>query len=271
VVVVLTDAVVRDLAAFGPFFAVQTHTPDSIPREPWHAMNELVKDRDVLMDRVATVRAWLATAGRQEPDAVELRVAASVTHLGLVARLVSPVLAVAVTSGDLLEIDLGSTHWQRTLGGAFPLSVSLDLSMPLDADTNAGGRDANPEPTLERLACLLARRVLDSPIRDLVEATMPLSVSPRTLWGNVASAVNGAASMIATCQPAWTDRSRVITSLLLDQPPLHNTSLTPAGQSFRRRSCCLIYRAAPKTAAAVCGDCVLSRDPPPVTTTPPPP
>ncbi|MGH3983503.1 MAG: (2Fe-2S)-binding protein [Pseudonocardiaceae bacterium] len=30
---------------------------------------------------------------------------------------------------------------------------------------------------------------------------------------------------------------------------------------FVGRSCCLIYRAAPNVAGAVCGDCVLSRDP----------
>jgi ferric iron reductase protein FhuF len=246
-----TAGAVRDLATFGPFFAVQTHTPDSIPREPWHAMNELVEDRDVLLDRVAAVRAWLAAAGGQAPDAVRLRVAASVTHLGLVARLVSPALAVAVTAGDLLEVGLESTRWQRVLGGAFPLSV------PLPVGTDAGGPDASPE----RLACLLARRVLDGPVRDLVETTMALSVSRHVLWGNVASAVNGAASMIATSQPVWARRSQMIASLLLDQPPLRGTSVASPEGGFRRRSCCLIYRAAPNAAGAVCGDCVLSRSP----------
>jgi ferric iron reductase protein FhuF len=252
---VLTDAVVRDLAAFGSFFAVQTHTPGSTPRGPWHAMSELVEDPGVLMDRADAVRARLAAAGGQAPDAVELRVAVSVTHLGLVARLVSPALAVAVTSGDLLEVDLASTRWQRVLGGAFP------LSLPLDTGTDAGGHEPNPEP--ERLACLLASRVLDGPVRDLVEATRSLLVSRHVLWGNVASAVNGAASMIATSQPAWADRSRVIALLLLDQPPLRGTSIASASGGFRRRSCCLIYRAAPNAAGAVCGDCVLSNNPPP--------
>jgi ferric iron reductase protein FhuF len=250
VVAVLTDAMVRDLAAFGPFFAVQTHTPDSIPREPWHAMNELAEDPDVL------IRARLAVMGGQAPDAVELRVAASVTQLGLVARLVSPALAVAVTSGQLLAIDLGNTRWQRVLGGAFPLSVSLH------AGPGAGDRDVYPEPRPERLARLLASRVLDGPVRDLVEATMPLSVSRRVLWGNVASAVNGAASMIATSQPTWAHRSWMIASLLLDQPPLGGTSIASADRGFRRRSCCLIYRAAPNATGAVCGDCVLSSDSP---------
>ncbi|MGH3851803.1 MAG: (2Fe-2S)-binding protein, partial [Pseudonocardiaceae bacterium] len=152
--------------------------------------------------------------------------------------------------------DLERTRWQPMLGGAFPLSV------PVHADTAATDHDANPEPTPERLARLLASHILDSPVRDLVEATMPLSVSSRTLWGNVASAVNGATSMIATRQPTWADRSRMIAALLLDQPPLRNTSIVSAGGGFRRQSCCLIYRAAPNTVAAVCGDCVLSRDPP---------
>jgi hypothetical protein len=243
---------IGDLAAFGPFFAVQTHLPGSILHEPWHAMNELVEDPDVLMDRVAAVRVRLAAAGGQPPDGVELRVAASVTHLGLVARLVSPALAVAVISGELLEVDLRATRWQRVVGGAFPLSVRRA------ADTHASAPDAHPVV----LAGLLARRVLDGPVRDLVEATVPLSVSRRVLWGNVASAVHGAASMIVACRPAWANRSRVIASLLLDQPPLRDTGVASATGGFRRRSCCLIYRAAPNAVRAVCGDCVLSSDPP---------
>lgn len=244
----------RDLAAFGPFFTVETHPPNSRAREPWRVMSEVVEDREILMERVLAVRARLAAAGGQAPDAVELRVAASVTHLGLVARLVSPPLAVAVVSGELLGIDLRSTRWQRVLGGAFPLSI------PMNAE--AGGRDPSSGLAPERLACLLADRVLDGPVRDLVTATLSLSVSRHVLWGNVASAVNGAASMIATSRPAWADRSRVIASLLLDQPPLRGTGAGSIGRGFRRRSCCLIYRAAPNAAGTVCGDCVLSRDPP---------
>jgi hypothetical protein len=255
--VVLTDGMVRDLAAFGPFFAVETHTPESLPREPWHSMSELVDAPDVLTGRVLAVRAALAAASGQEPGAVELRVAASVAHLGLVARLISPALAVAVTAGALLEVGLPGVRWQRVLGGAFP------MSLPLEDVSDIGDRDAKPELNSEDLAFLLASRVLEGPVRDLVEVTMPLSVSRHVLWGNVASAVNGAASMIATCQPAWADRSRVIASLLLAQPPLRGTSTGSVGGGFRRRSCCLIYRAAPEAAGAVCGDCVLFRHPHP--------
>jgi FhuF-like iron-sulfur protein len=249
---------VRDLAAFGPFFAVETHPMDSLPQEPWHAMSELVENPGILLDRILAVRAALAAAGGQAPGAVEMRVAASVAHLGLVARLISPALALAVTSGTVLEVALGSTWWQPVLGGAFPLSVSQSPPVSQGVGTVPAGRKTN----LERLAALLASRVLDGPVRDLLKATMPWSGSRHVLWGNIASAVNGAASMMATCQPAWAQGSRTIAALLLDQPPLRGTSIVLADGGFRRRSCCLIYRAAPDAAGALCGDCVLSRDPP---------
>lgn len=241
---------VDDLAAFGPFFAVETHASGALPREPWQVMSELVEDPEILLDRVLAVRAVLAQAGGQAPGAVELRVAASVAHLGLVARLVSPALAAAVTSGALLEVDLVSAWWQRVLGGAFPLSLPL----------GAGAGPADGEGSPERLARRLASRVLEGPVHQLCEVATALSVSRQILWGNVASAVNGAASMIAACQPAWAQRSRMIASLLLERPPLRGTGVGSAGPSFRRRSCCLIYRAAPDSTGAVCGDCVLSRE-----------
>src|SRR5262249_47374010 len=150
--------------------------------------------------RVAAVRAALAATSGQAPSAVEFRVAASVMYLGLVARLLSPTLAVAVISDGLLEFDLGNTWWQPVLGAPFPLSV------PREADTNATDHHLKPE----NLAGLLANRVVDGPIRELLQATITLSVSPRTLWGNVASAVNGAAAMIATSRPTSTDQSRLI-------------------------------------------------------------
>lgn len=40
--------------------------------------------------------------------------------------------------------------------------------------------------------------------------------------------------------------------------PLLRTERHPPGPAFRRSSCCLCYRLAPGTTAAVCGDCVLA-------------
>ncbi|HEX4701375.1 MAG TPA: (2Fe-2S)-binding protein, partial [Pseudonocardiaceae bacterium] len=144
-------------------------------------------------------------------------------HLGLVARLVSPALEVVVRQNAVLDIDLRHTWWQPVLGGPFPLSV---------AD--------NPFPGAETFAS----RILDGPVRTLGDAFAALSVSRRVLWGNVASALNGAASILA---PA-----RTLVTRLLAQPPLADTSTIVDGR-FLRRSCCLIYQAA----APLCGDCVL--------------
>jgi FhuF 2Fe-2S C-terminal domain len=209
-----------------PFFAIETHPAGARPRPPWRLMWELVDDPAVLADRVHAVRTHLA-AGRP-PDAVELRVAASVTHLGLVARLVSPALAAAVTDGVVPDLDLRHTWWQPVLGGAFPLSV---------ADTTAD---------LDQL--------LDGPIRTLVGVTR--GVSDQILWGNVASALHGAAEMLHGAAGIIGERANTVVDQLMSRPPLRGTGTTTDGR-FRRRTCCLIYRAAPGRAGAVCGDCVL--------------
>jgi FhuF 2Fe-2S C-terminal domain len=216
----------------GPFFAVSTHEAGSPVREPWRPMRELVDGSGALADRVAAVRAGLAAAGARPVGDVEPRVAASVAHLGLVARLISPVLAAEVAPGEPVVVDLDTARWQPVLGGPFPLSVpSSTRGVPVPA-------------------------LLDGPVRLLVEAMRPWSVSPRVLWGNVASAVNGAATMLAAARPQWADRTRVLASGLLDHPGLRAT--WTAGPRFRRRSCCLIYRAAATGPRAVCGDCVLT-------------
>lgn len=202
------------VSAWGPFFAVRTH--DSMPQPPWRP----VDDPEVLRDRVITVHRYLAN-GRDLP----VRVAASVAQLGLVARLISPVLAVSVLTGRIL--DLSDAWWQPDVGGAFPLSIT--------------GSDGNPQAVIQRL----------------VDATRAFSVSERILWDNVASALNGAATMIAGARPDLAARSATIVSGLLELPPLRNTSTRTDDGRFRRLSCCLIYRAT----TAVCGDCVLAGQP----------
>jgi hypothetical protein len=239
-------AVTEEIAALGPFFAVRTHPPGAEPSGSsgaWQPMSRLL-----LEARVSGVRDWLAAAGGQPPGAVEPRVAASVAHLGLAARLISPALAAAVLHGLVLAPRLADLRWQPVLGGPVP------LSLPHDA---FDGSPADPAP--DRLADRLSRCLLDGPLRELADALAPFSVSPHILWGNTASAVNGAATMIAAARPDLTTRTRTITSLLLDRPPLRDANTTAPDGSFLRRSCCLIYRAAPGGKGALCGDCVLSR------------
>jgi hypothetical protein len=239
------------VAALGPFFAFDTHTDDPAVgpvAEPWRSMFELLENPAVLSDRVAGVRGHLAAAGGQSPEAVEERVAASVTHLGLVARLLSPAFGVAVLDGEVFPYALREARWQPTLGGLFPLSLPQ----------RAPAAVADPA----ELAVRLAAELLDGPVRDLVEAVAVFSVSPRVLWGNVASAVNGAAAAVARSSPELAVQARGLAARLLDEPPLRGAGTVAAdGTGFRRRSCCLIYRAAPNRAGALCGDCVLTAPP----------
>lgn len=219
------------VGGWGPFFAVETHGVDEVPRSPLRRMTELVDDPEVLRRRVSVVRSSLA-GGRPVED-VPLRVAASVTQLGMVARLVAPAIGVAVLTGRFPAVDLSEVWWRPEEGGAFPLSVAY------------GGRAD-------------AAAVIEGPVRQVVEAVREFSVSERIRWGNVASAVNGAATMIGVARPDLVERAAAVTSAVLAVPVLRHTGERAADGLFRRLSCCLIYRASPTNGrAAVCGDCVL--------------
>lgn len=171
-------------------------------------------------------------AGRE----IEFRVAASTGHLGIVARLVCPVFGAALLG---YRLDLNQAWWQPTVSGAMPLSLPGSAITPVD------GR----------------RGLAVSQIFGLVDRTAALAVSPKVLWGNVASAVNGAATTVATAREDLADSAIELAASLVESLSLGDTFVGAVGSSFRRRSCCLIYRIAPPGAArqSYCGDCVLAR------------
>jgi hypothetical protein len=190
---------------------------------------DLVDDPAALAGRVESVREYLASGGGRVPR----RVAASVAQLGVAARLISPSLGAAVHSGRYLAFRREDVWWQAELGGAFPLAVS--------------GR---PAGSPDSLLAFLGR---------LVEVAATFSVSRKVLWGNVGSAVNGAATMIGVARPDLAPRAIAVADELLSLPPLRGTGDRGAGVRFHRRSCCLIYQASPGASrSAVCGDCVLA-------------
>jgi hypothetical protein len=204
-----------------PFFAVDEHPAGAVPAAPWRPFREVVDDPRVLTARITAIQAYLATGGGRPA----VRVAASVTHLGLVARLISPTLGIAASTGDFPALDLADVWWQPEPGGTFPLS----------AHYRPGG---------------CAAAFVDGPLRTLTER---FDVSAKVLWGNVASAINGAATMLGTT------RAAELAAELLDTPPLRGTGTRRANGGFQRRSCCLIYQAAAEpNRHAVCGDCVLA-------------
>lgn len=187
-----------------------------------------------LRDRAGLVRRALAARAGCPVPGVELRVAASVTHLGVVARIIAPALAAQAVRYPL-DMRLTGLWWQDTPGGPVPLSVPGP----------AAGITAGPGP------------LLDEVVTPITVTTAALAlVSPRVLWGNVASAVNGAARQVAAARPdlaaaAWT------TAAAFFRDPRLKTEHRPPGPSFRRSSCCLIYRLAAGKDGPVCGDCVL--------------
>lgn len=235
-----------DLAALGPFFAVRWHPPGTGPSPPWLALSDLTRRPGPLLRRIGSARAALAERAGRPGEQIEPRVAASVTHLGLTARMIAPAVA-AAAAGHRLELPLAGLWWQDTLGGPVPLSVP-ELGRPPAAPGAAPGAPAGPE-------CL---RVLDEVVAPLTEAVAGLvPVSPRVLWGNVASAVNSAAVQVAAGRPDLSDRAWAVAAAFLASPRLSREARRP-GPAFRRSSCCLIYKIAPGRASGVCGDCVLA-------------
>ncbi len=210
-------------------------------------MQELLEQPDVLLARVGAVRVALAATAGRSVEEIELKLAASVAQLGLVARLIAPGLAVAALTGRPLASELPMLWWQDELGGPFPLSVAEPL--PVGPASRPAGRDGGET------------QLIDGPVAALTSAVASLiAVSGRVLWGNVASALNSATNLAANQRPDLAARLYAIGTATLADPRLASEPGVP-GPAFRRTSCCLIYRAAPPGpagSAPVCADCVLA-------------
>lgn len=228
------------LASFGPFFGVTTHT--RTPGPPWRPMSELVTDPARLAARVAQVRDALAAAAGT--DEIEIRVAASVAHLGLTARLVAPVLGLAVLGDPDPVIELTEVYWQPELGGPFPLSLPASI---------ARSDDTPPRIPLSAF--------LEGAVLALVDNMLgAVSLTPHVLWGNVASAIHSAGQMMGNVRSEFRERAVGIAEEVLAHPLLRAEHQQFGGR-FQRRSCCLIYRISGPgsvSSRSVCGDCVLA-------------
>ena len=227
-----------DLAALGPYFAVDVHRAAVPPQPPWQPLRELIGSPDALAARIGEVRDRLAAAAGRPPASVEFRVAASIAQLGLCARLLSPALG-AAAAGRALSVEVAQARWVPALGGPFRLSLAEEAV--------AAG------PGTAATAALLA-----GPVTQIVRAVEAMAVSPRVLWGNVASAVNGAATMIAAARPDLAGGAAEAAAALLGHPDLAGTYQGRPLHGFRRRNCCLIYRLSP-AAPTYCGDCILTQ------------
>ncbi|MFG2634570.1 (2Fe-2S)-binding protein [Streptomyces sp. NPDC048362] len=192
--------------------------------------------RDPLALRVETVAGRLGTA--------EPRVAASVAHQGLAARLWSVALGCAVLYGRLPDLVPRLLRWDPSASAPDDLWLAEGRPLPGDA---AGLADTVLHGHLEPLGAAVRARY---------------GVAAGLLWGNAGSALAGAARELdrwgrANGRTDAADRARALTDDLFAHPLLRSTGIR-AGAVFRRRSCCLYYRV---PGGGVCGDCCFVRPP----------
>lgn len=232
------DRALAAAAALGPFFQVAAR-----PGPDWTLWAALSADAQLLRRRTDEVRAMLA-AGPGSPQ-VELPVVASLVHLGLVARLVSPLLGAALLAGVLPVAPVELVHVR--LAGANPLPLAFGTTSATKIGSAADLAAAFDHFWLAPGVEPLTRSVSDA-----------WSVSRQVLDGNVTSAVAGALRMAATSRPELTGRADAALEAFLQSGSLAGSGRRREDGSFVRRSCCLYYRV---PGAGTCGDCILEDRP----------
>ena len=226
------------IGRFGPFFALDL-LPESVGRSTaatgWVPVTDLAAAPERLTGRVRATQVALSTyqTADLEGDAA-WRVAASVTQLGVSARLIAVALALTVDGTRLPPLE--RLVFQDRLGGPYPLAATVALDAP-------AAHEAWPSVVLEWAGPVTRATVAGH------------GLSPRVAWGNVASAVAGAAKMIAAADRTAGERAWVLAGQALGLPELDGAGSSDADGAFRRRSCCLIYRL--YADPVFCVDCVL--------------
>ncbi|MER7837121.1 (2Fe-2S)-binding protein [Streptomyces sp. NPDC096040] len=192
---------------------------------------------------ILTFRVGLVADRLRNP---ELRVAASIAHQALAARLWSVALGCAARYDGLPDLDPRLLRWDA--GATAPDDLWLTEVRPLPAG-------AGP--------ATLADVVVHGHLEPLAEALRArYGVATGLLWGNAGSALAGAARELdrwarADGRTEVADRTRTLVDALFAHPLLSPSGIR-TGPAFRRRSCCLYYRV---PGGGVCGDCCFTQPP----------
>jgi hypothetical protein len=220
------DLAFHAAAELGPYFAWERRSTTS----GWRPLAEL-SDPGAVAERVDAARAVLAGP----PRAV-----ASVAFLGIASRLVSAPFAALVLTGVLPVPD--RLWWRPVPSGPLPIAY--------------GAATAHSGPFVATVVTHTVAPVLGA-FADRYR------ISPKVMWGNVASALAGAAGVLADSRVEHADRAGVVLEQALAEVPLAGagTVVRPDPSRARRflirRSCCLYYRIA---GGGICTDCVLMPD-----------
>ncbi|SON62356.1 hypothetical protein MSIMFI_03881 [Mycobacterium simulans] len=212
------SAVLTEISSYGGFFAL-TVGGDAAG---WHP----------LVQSYADGYADLIDATLTRYHTTEMRVGASLVHLGHAARLWSPVLACVLGHGVVPDL----SDLQRADDGA-----RLRLPEPV-------GEPVSPSPEL------LYRMVVQDHMEPFA-AGLRVTLAPGLLYGNIASALAGASQALLAARPDLRRPIVEITNDLLGTSCLAGSGvITSDGLDFKRRSCCLFYRI---PGGGKCGDCPL--------------
>ncbi|MSS44664.1 (2Fe-2S)-binding protein [Cutibacterium sp. WCA-380-WT-3A] len=232
------DAIDLATAGFDEWICVDSHLPSDTPAHSWLPATQLItpvtliRRVDHTHDALVTQRhEGTAGHGQDVPAAdgpVARRVALSTTQLGIVARLVVPIIAARTVGHDVDFPHLTDLWFRDVLPAPVPVSVAW-----------------RPGPA----------RITGSAVESITNAFIAAGLSKIVAWDNVASAVSTSVIMVTRCRPdlrqAASDAATEILAMVDPRPGI------VAGPSFRRRSCCLYYQVS-GSRRACCRDCVLA-------------
>lgn len=231
--------VLADLRSLGGFHTLAGPLPAGSDAVPWPE----VLAPGPLGARFAAVRASLAAGSGMQPHQVDPRVAVSATQVGLASRLWSSALAAVVLHGWVPDLSTPNLVASPVHRGSVPLGLR---------DASAG----RAVGSAGEAAAAILDVVVRSSLRDLHAACAEVgSTAPKVLVSNSASALTGAARVLAAARPDRAGTARELERLLLaDREVAAGGAHRPAG-TFLRSGCCLFYRIPEH---GLCPDCVLA-------------
>ncbi|RNL87052.1 (2Fe-2S)-binding protein [Halostreptopolyspora alba] len=236
-------AALTDIGAINPFFVLAPERCTAI-----HPVSDLWNRPDLLAAEVTDVRDRLADSAAVPASGVEKRVAASLLYQGLATRVLCPVVGSLLCHGH--GPDPTALYWSPSRTG--PLSFALGSETAL-LSLGEGG--------LDEAAALVRVYALEGVLAPLGAALRAhVTVAPRLLWGNVASALAGAVTAVAAARPHRAGEARGLAERVLARAPLAGLGEFVPPQAdghpvFVRTTCCLYYRV---PGGGTCGDCALS-------------